>query len=82
MKMIQIELSRPDLCRPTEAFASFKMVTWVPVELRPKKGDLVTDGEVDWEIAIVYPMIPEDRDGSSPWRKLHDGDSPWRKLHP
>ena len=62
-KMIQVELNR------VEAESTRVTVTWVPLDLKLKVGDTITDGATKWQVAIVYPLLIEERDGGSPWRK-------------
>lgn len=65
MKMIQAQLERPNAA-PNSVICT---ITWVPVELKVKQGDIVTDGATRWTVAQVYPLISEEREGGSPWKK-------------
>lgn len=73
MKMIQVELTRTEWRtnrQNREDRYERHLVTWVPVELKAKLGDIFTlDGKELWEVAQVYPFIPEERDGGSPWTR-------------
>lgn len=71
MKFIQAELVRTEgVVSPSESVVSeIHTVTWVPVDLKVKVGDILSDGKNNWAVDKVYPLIPEGREGGSPWRK-------------
>lgn len=69
MKFIQAELVRIEWEDRAHRGSEVHTVIWVPVELKVKAGDTLSDGHNTWTVDIVYPLITEEREGGSPWKR-------------